>query len=375
MDQISITDKKRRFALPKGVKEIIAIIIVAFSINLIKETIILATATAPRNTEMQTAGSTEKQSENPETQQMVTETIPSQPSQTQTPPKTDTIKILAMGDTALLDPLGPMVVADPTYTPFAKIKPFLDRFDYKIATLEATIDGTSVGTPNPGKSYTFSIPKESVKTFKEAGINAFFYGGNHVKDYGPTSVTHTIQLLNDGGIDSFGSGKNLEDSYKPLIVDIRGTKVAFLGYNCMEYEFNHATFDSPGTASFSEGRVRAAIASAKSQVDVTVVFMHAGNEHDFTPDAEWQVKWAKIFVNAGADIVIGGHPHVIQEDTIIDGVPVFYSIGNFMFPGMAWDPNAQKGQVVEIDISDKKIVDVKKHEILMDNIGVPSLVP
>lgn len=306
-----------------------------------------------------------------------TEAILTTDSPTSTPPETPTttIKILLFGDTSMLEPVAARAVEDPiNQDPFRHVEDTFAQYDYVVGTLEATIDGASVGYPNPGKSYTFSTPPQTAQIFADAGIDAMSYAGNHTKDYTAISVTHTIDLLNQAGVASFGAGATNYEAYTPLVVEIKGTKIAFLGYNCIEYAFNHATDYEAGTASFSEWKVRESIANAHALADVVVVFAHWGVEHTQELDPEWQVLWAQIFTDAGADIVIGGHPHVVQPQVEVNGKTVFYSIGNFLFPGMSWDPEAQKGIMVELVIDEKRISEINTIKILMDGDGIPSVV-
>jgi|GEM_PF-2348964 len=284
-----------------------------------------------------------------------------------------TTKILIFGDTALLEPLGSRAVNDPTYNPFSNVMPFFENYDYIVGKLETTIDGESVGVPNPGKNYTFSIPKISAKIFKDAGIDAFNYATNHTKDYGEASVIHTIELLEEQGIEHFGAGANNEEAFAPLIVEIKGTKIAFLAFNSAEYAFNIAGPNSAGTASFIEYLARPSIENAKANSDIVIVMAEWGEEHT-TELNDLQKQWANIFTSAGADLVVGGHPHVRQASDVVNGVEVIYSIGNFMFPGQAWDPEAQKGWMVEVVVEDKKIKETILHDMEMDFEGVPKLV-
>lgn len=280
-------------------------------------------------------------------------------------------KLLIFGDTALLEPLGSRVESDPMYNPFQNVMEKFKLYDYVVGGQEATIDGISVGEPNPGKPYTFSTTKDSVRIYKEAGIDAMSYANNHTKDYGPISVTHTIELLNQGGIDVFGAGKNREEAFHPLIKEINENRIAFLAYNCAEFAYNIASENEPGTASFNEYRIRESIENAKASADIVIVLTHCGDEHVLEPN-EMQLTFANIYTSAGADIVIGGHPHVRQRADVINGKPVIHSIGNFMFPGQAWDPEAQIGWAVEINIQDKKLVDYQLLESEMNGDGVPS---
>ena len=130
-------------------------------------------------------------------------------------PRTDA-RLLIFGDTAFLEPLAGRILNDPTYNPLDNVSEVFFQYDYVVGNHEATIDGASVGQPNEGKPYTFSTPVESAAKFREAGIDAFSYANNHTKDYGPASVTHTIELLKNEGIETFGAGANAAEAFTPL---------------------------------------------------------------------------------------------------------------------------------------------------------------
>ncbi len=280
--------------------------------------------------------------------------------------------LLFFGDTILLDPLDKLILEDPDYTPFESVLETFKKYDYVIGNQEGTIDGAAVGSPNAGKPYTFTSPKESVDVYKKSGIDAFSYANNHAKDYGPNSVLHTMELLRSQGIDVFGAGANKAEAFTPLIKEIKGIRIAFLGFNCAEYAFNIAYENEPGTASYSEYYVRESIGKAKANADVVVVIAHCGTENDVKPDA-MQIEWAKIFTSAGADIVIGGHPHVRQAPAIVNDKIVIYSIGNFMIPGQSTTEEKKSGWMVELIISNKKIDSYKLIDIKMDDWGRPIL--
>jgi poly-gamma-glutamate synthesis protein (capsule biosynthesis protein) len=248
------------------------------------------------------------------------------------------------------------------------------KYDYIIGSLETPIDGESVGSAQIGKNYTFTTPKVSALVYKKAGINAFAYASNHTKDYGPNSVTHTIEVLKEQGIPTFGSGANYAEAYTPMYQTINGVKIAFVAYDAIEYKFNIASDTEPGTAAFIEWRVRDAISRAKANADLVIVFAHWGEEHTTELDPDVQIKWADIFTSAGADLVVGTHPHVIQSNSIVNGKPVYYSIGNFMFPGMGFDPNSLHCLALEVVIKDKKIYQIVEHKVFMNNEGVPKFV-
>ena len=283
---------------------------------------------------------------------------------------TNEVKLLFLGDTALLEPLGARVVQNVSYNPFVHVQEKFKEYDYVVGNHEATIDGTSVGVPTAGKPYTFSIPKESVNIYRNSGIDAFSYANNHTKDYGPQSVIHTIELLNSAGIDTFGAGANSTQAFTPLIKEFKGNKIGFLAYNCAEYAFNISGINEPGTAYFNEWLVRESIKKAKELADFVIVASHCGDEHVTTPN-DLQKQWANIYTSAGADFVIGGHPHVRQAPEIVNGKNVVHSVGNFLFPGQAWDPEAQIGWAVEIVIEEGGLKSYKLIESEMDLEGIP----
>lgn len=283
------------------------------------------------------------------------------------------IHILFLGDTAFLEPQGSKIQRELNYNPLRPFKEFFDEADYVIGDHEATIDGRSVGGRLSGKAYTFSIPTESIKRYKEVGIDAFSYANNHARDYGSNGVNHTIDLLRKNGIGVFGAGKNLEEANKPLYVEIRGTTFAFFGYNSIETFYSQAKVSTPGTAGLNESYIKRNIEEAKSRADIVIVFPHWGKEHS-TALTDTQITWTRKFINYGVDAIVGAHPHVRQKYEVKDGVPVAYSVGNFFFPGMSKYPNAQKGMIAEIVVENKRVKEIVFHQTQMSDSGVPSFV-
>lgn len=279
-------------------------------------------------------------------------------------------KILIFGDTAMITPLNNMI-EDPSFDPLANVSEKFQKYDYVVGNHESTIDGDKVGIPQAGKAYTFSTPARAVELYKNAGIDAFSYANNHAKDYGAVSVTHTIKLLNEAGIETFGAGANTTEAFKPLTKEINGNIISFLGYNCAEYAYNQSGPNEPGTAYYSEALVKESILKAKEISDIVIVIPHCGAEQVTTPN-DIQKKWAKIFTSAGADFVVGHHPHVRQAPEVINGVTVVYSIGNFMLSGQSGTEESRKGWVVELTIDNKEIKEYKLLDTEMNQQGVPS---
>lgn len=255
------------------------------------------------------------------------------------------------------------------YNPFFQFNEVFENADLVIGNLETTIDGDSVGN-RQNKPYTFSAPKVVAELISEAGFNAVSYANNHTKDFGAESVVHTINLLDENGVESFGAGSNTSEAFAPYIYTNKHASIAFLAINEAEAIFNSAGSNSAGTAYFNEALISAAINSAKNNADLVFVWTHWGTEHETSPNS-FQTNWGRKIIDMGADMVIGAHPHVRQGQETYNGKYIFYSLGNFVFPGMAWSDEAQIGSVLTVTLDKDQIVSAELRDTIMDYNGVP----
>ncbi|XP_065656103.1 PGA biosynthesis protein CapA isoform X2 [Hydra vulgaris] len=178
---------------------------------------------------------------------------------------------------------------------------------------------------------------ESVKGLTSAGIKSVSLANNHISDYGDESVNLTMQILSANKIEFVGltNGKNSPYSpQKPLIKEINGIKVGFLGY-CGDYS-GECKFYRPGfqtsTALLREPTVKYDLQKLKGKVDFIVTFLHWGSEYAAIPN-ESQRKMALYLSQLGVNIIIGTHPHVLQGHEWINNTLVHYSLGNFVYHG------------------------------------------
>lgn len=174
-----------------------------------------------------------------------------------------------------------------------------------------------------------------VKRLKELHIDIVSLANNHFFDLGEDGALHTIELLDREGIMHCGAGKNLEDAGKPVVVEIQGKKVAFLGFCDTEYKHvymcTYATEDSPGINPMKEDYVVNEIKKNAALYDYVVVLAHWGTEHTFNPDVSTD-KMARLMLKAGAIAVLGSHPHRVQPVIDTRRGSIVYSMGNFLFP-------------------------------------------
>ena len=191
---------------------------------------------------------------------------------------------------------------------------------------------TERGTPAEDKQFTFRLPESRVHMMNEMGIDIVTLANNHILDYGPEGITDSIAALNAAGIRYVGAGENLEEAKKLEIMEINGTKIGFLGTSRVYMDPSWAAgAGHPGVFSTYDPTLAVEeIKKAREQVDYLVVYVHWGVERETEPK-DYQRTMGQQYIDAGADIVIGSHPHVLQPVEYYKEKPIVYSLGNFVF--------------------------------------------
>ncbi len=247
-----------------------------------------------------------------------------------------TIRLAAVGDINMdRSPAYIITTTGDLAYPLSRVKPVFDAADYTIGNLETALG--DVGEP-AAKRYPFRSPPEAAQALALGGVDLVSLANNHAQDYGPEALLQGIDLLHEAGVATVGGGANEAEAYAPHIADIDGLQVAFLGYVHVPIEavtnFDTqswtATTDAPGLAWADPERVKADVAAVRPAVDLVVVILHSGYEYIEEP-SEPQVAAARAAVDAGADLVVGHHAHILQGiHRYGDGV-IAYGLGNFLF--------------------------------------------
>lgn len=189
------------------------------------------------------------------------------------------------------------------------------------------------GEPLEGKLYTFRAKPERMELLKEMGTDLVSLANNHVYDYGEDALLDTLDLLKKAEIPYVGGGHNIKEAESPVYFVINGIKVGFTAASNAEivYYTPAAGKDSPGIMeAYDTTEYQKEIKEAAGQCDYLIAYIHWGPEDTNTYE-QYQHDQGKEFLDAGADIVVGGHPHVLQGMEYIDGKPVIYSMGDFWF--------------------------------------------
>lgn len=188
------------------------------------------------------------------------------------------------------------------------------------------------GRKTPNKSYTFRANPSRVGILHEMGVDIVSLANNHALDYGPDALMDTFATLEEAGIDYVGAGENLARAEAPVYYTIGNKKIAYLASSRVIFAMDwYATENSPGmVGTYDPTPLVKAIEKAAAESDYVVVFVHWGVERNDYPE-KYQRDFAKKYIDAGADIVVGCHPHVMQGFEFYKGKPIAYSLGNFWF--------------------------------------------
>jgi len=212
--------------------------------------------------------------------------------------------------------------------PFTAIAATLLQGDLNIGNLESPI--ARAGEEFTDKKFRFKSDPAAAAALRKAGFNHLSLANNHILDFGPTALKETIAALDDLGISHSGAGPNLMSARQGSIVTVREIRIALLAYSLTYPEEFYAKIERAGTAPGYENYYRADIARAKQSADYVIVSFHWGRECAEFP-REYQKSTARKAIDAGADVVLGHHPHVLQGIEYYKNGVIFYSLGNFAF--------------------------------------------
>lgn len=253
--------------------------------------------------------------------------------------------------------------------PFLKISNELKEADILSGNLEGPISdkGRKVGS-----IYSFRANPEAIQGLKYAGFDILSVANNHIFDYSREAMEDTFLRLKEASIDYVGGGFNNKEAYSPIIKEINNKKIAFLSYTNLTPESWEAEEERSGIALADEERIKENIKDAKKRADFVVVSFHFGDEYQVTSNSS-QKLLAKTAIDSGANLVIGHHPHVIQEiEQYRDGY-IAYSLGNFVFD-QGFSEETMKGLLWKVVIKGGRIKEVIPVEIKINQFFQPEVV-
>lgn len=257
---------------------------------------------------------------------------------------------------------------------YAEIVDTLSSTDLTIGTLNASLSDFPEHTGCVG---TFTLVGGAINAdaMADAGFDGMSVATNHIKDCGPwtcgdTAFLETLENLRRVGIWSVGAGKDHDEAMQPMVVTVSGVRFGFVSLG----QINSMAFageEQPGIAELNETNLYAAIAAARELSDVVIVMPHWGPEYSVSPN--WsQRSLARSAVEAGADLVVGNHTHVVQAVQEIDGITVFYGLGSLVFD-QNWSRETQQGMMALVTFEGTQMVSYELIPTHVDGNGTVHL--
>lgn len=244
------------------------------------------------------------------------------------PPLGPAVKLAFVGDVMLADGPGRLIAQG--RDPFAHVAQRLRQADVRIANLECVVATRGRALDKP---WTFRAHPRVLPVLQRH-VDVVSLANNHSGDFGREAFTEMLGLLERAGLPQFGGGRNLRAAHRPHVIERHGVRIALLGFNEFFPRHFEAGTDHAGVAWSEDEQVLEGIRRARDElgVDVVIPFMHWGTEGEERAN-DRQRELARRMIDAGADAVVGAHPHVVQDTEVHRGKPIIYSLGNFVFDG------------------------------------------
>lgn len=278
------------------------------------------------------------------------------------------ITFLFAGDIMLSRTIGSIMEKKDDYDfPYALMGDTITGADIAFANLETPV---SANGTNVGSIYSFRTDPKALSGLKRAGFDVVSMANNHIWDWGRVAFLDTIANLDEYGIMHAGGGATFADAHAPTLLKSKGHTVAVLAYTKLVPPFLSDPDSAPAVAYPNSIQIAKDIADAKALgADIVIASFHWGTEYETTHDSE-QERLAHAAIDAGARIVVGHHPHVVQDiERYKDGL-IIYSLGNFVFD-QNFSPDTNHGLIVGVKAGDHGIVSVEPMEVRFDSSYQP----
>ena len=220
--------------------------------------------------------------------------------------------------------------------------------DFVFGNLEGPVSDSGQRHSLPPPYPALRMNPKSISFLKEGGFDIVSLANNHMLDYGAEALLDTSERLDGAGILHFGAGKNEDEAYAPIIANIKGVGIGFIGF----HEGGAvAKPDRPGACLFNKKNAINAIRELRKRVDIVVVSFHFGFDY-FTCPSPYHIRLCRRFIDEGADLILGHHPHVPQAVEKYKNGLIAYSLGNFAFYlGNGPPKKADEGFILKVNVT------------------------
>lgn len=272
--------------------------------------------------------------------------------------------IASAGDLMLGRGAGEILLREGPSGIFGETAALLAEADLALLNLEGAV---TVRGSRTEKAYNFRFDPRCVSALAGAGIDAVLLANNHVFDYGETGFLDSLEHLEKGGIGVLGAGSDINAAASPFVVRTEAGVPGIRVYGIASYPRERSGWDGSEAAAGEEkpgilfsGRggmelLREKLSGGDGENIFNIVLFHGGNEWTFAPDERTR-KYYTDLAEAGADLIIGSHPHVVQGFEWVHDKPVFWSLGNFVFAGMDGTNGGEEGLFLRLGFYGKKLL-------------------
>lgn len=238
------------------------------------------------------------------------------------PPPPRSFTMVAVGDIMLDRTVGRRIAANGAESILARVRDELRAADVTFANLECPLAEEGAHAPH---DCIFRADPDTVQVLLDGGIDIVSLANNHTLNSGTGALMETIDHLEDAGMAYCGAARDRERAWEPRLLTVDRALLGFVA--CTDLSFEHGSMCKVGS---DLEAFEARIADAKAQCELLVVSIHWGNEYQKVP-TQRQRRVARAAIDAGADLIIGHHPHTLQGVGSYRGAPILYSCGNFVF--------------------------------------------
>ncbi|MDD5750369.1 MAG: CapA family protein [Candidatus Pacebacteria bacterium] len=253
--------------------------------------------------------------------------------------------------------------------PFLKVGDYLKSADFAFGNLETSLAaGREIGPDE----MLFRADPELAAVLREFNFAVVSLANNHTMNFGEGALENTLINLLKAGVEYAGAGSSALEAYNPAIIQRNGLRFAFLAFTDSDVipSSYFASTGTAGVASMDVDKMAKAVRSARQRADFVIVSMHSGTEYKDYPN-DRQTSFARSAVEAGADLVIGHHPHVVQTAEIYKGKYIFYSLGNFVFDQRWW--KTKEGIALKITFDKQGIREIQPQATHIEDFSQPVL--
>lgn len=274
------------------------------------------------------------------------------------------VRLIFTGDIMLDELPGEDIAAG--LDPFAAFRDVLAGADFTVGNLECVVATTGEKVEKP---FNFRAHPRVLPVLRRH-FDAVSLANNHTGDFGHTALLQQLSLMKAAHLPFIGGGKDIREARTPLVIEREGIRIALLAYNDYQPRDFEAGPTWPGVAWAVDEQIIADIQAARSQhhADVVIPFMHWGREHEEADRR--QKKLARLMIDAGADAVVGSHPHVTQAIEYYKSRLIAYSLGNFVFNGFYY-PENNTGWVLRLNMTKAGLQSWDTVIARMDKRGAP----